>query len=711
VTGAALRSETHARQRTEAALEQAEEATQQATRATAMARQQAARARLALADARAERAKELQRNHRTLAARAFAGRALEGVANLELELDPEDRARLRWTQARARGVLLLGDLDPVQGQLSARAIESESAKLVADGGGRYVVLDRGRRVVVRSVEDGERVADHQAAADLSSVALSPSGTRVAHVEQGASETAVVSWSVADGSEVRWTTPVAPDGIVSVTDGGAVAFNGPDHGVMVALPGQAPRRLTRLANWDVALSPDGSAVAVSGTDGTLAVIDVGTGVARHACDGHGDPLTRLRWTADSTRVVAGCVGGHLLTCSRSGLESLSVHAGRITAIALSDDGRFVSSAGFDETIAVTDLDARRVRSVFDSPRETVFALHDDGRGTLSAFTPSQVVSWSVRTDGAPEVRAVGHAVQRVVELIDGRLVVAHGTEPKLVSVDPHSGAAQVIELPDSEPPGFVFTAPGGEVGTMSFGGQLSYWRADGNKWQLRRRFEDRGTNINSVVRSGDTLAIEHKAPYGVALWSASGEQARGRVQGHNAAVSSLALTQDGRTLASGDLAGRVNVWNVESLDKVATLRVGGAAVFGIVADGHGGWVVASNDGVAHYRAEEDGRQWLDERRGYRYVATGPRHGRLVASTFDGRAIAVWDLTTDEVLLDLDVNVPVANLRLSDDGNELWWLSSRQSASLRLETSLQPQAWLRRAARAEAAARSERTGLVR
>jgi WD40 repeat protein len=173
---------------------------------------------------------------------------------------------------------------------------------------------------------------------------------------------------------------------------------------------------------VALSPDGRH-ALSGsaqflvrhdserlfTTGELKLWEVASGHCLHAFGGHGEAVTAVGFAADGCRAVSG--GGQSVfeprsgRCSQSGqvhlwevatgrrLVTCEGHAGAVTSVCLSGDGRHVVSGSTDRTLRLWEADGACLRTFSGHAGEvTAVALTPDGRWALSGGADGLVKVW-------------------------------------------------------------------------------------------------------------------------------------------------------------------------------------------------------------------------------------------------------------------------------------------------------------------------------
>ena len=135
---------------------------------------------------------------------------------------------------------------------------------------------------------------------------------------------------------------------------------------------------------------------------------------------------------------------------------------------------------------------------------------------------------------------------------------------------------------------------------------------------------------------------------VKVWDVGTGQERATLKGHTDAVSSVALSGDGKTLVSGSVDGTVRVWDVGTGQERATLKGHTAAVLSVALSGDGKTLVSgSDDGQSRSGTWARGRNAPPSRdiRPGRSVALSGDGKTLVSGSYDN-TVKVWDVGTGQ-----------------------------------------------------------------
>lgn len=183
------------------------------------------------------------------------------------------------------------------------------------------------------------------------------------------------WNLAEGAEVRRLGPVefpvlgvawSPDGsLLATAEGDENRLTKPG---LIKLWNPESGELTRSfpplekGATDVAFTADGSRLLATGLDEHVTVFEVAAGTALGFFGGHSRP-TNCVLVLPGGEFAASGSGGRFKgqneiklfrVVDGEELATLELHEAKVTALALSPDGKTLASAAYDKTVAVWDL---------------------------------------------------------------------------------------------------------------------------------------------------------------------------------------------------------------------------------------------------------------------------------------------------------------------------------------------------------------------
>ncbi len=275
-----------------------------------------------------------------------------------------------------------------------------------------------------------------------------------------------------------------------------------------------------------------------------------------------------------------------------------HGGPAKAVALTGDGRYAVTAGFDYSLVVWDLarlaPLRRLLG-HDAPLNDV-ALSADGRLAVSASDDRTMGVWNVE-QGALRARLRGHEAKVAAVALsgDGRRAASAGWDGTVRVWDPASGRElRRFSNPSRRFTTVVFAEGGKSLAAGDHTGALRLWRlADGVRlWQKKGN----GFPITRLLLLGDRL-VSGSIDGTIRGHAVDGGGELFRFEGQEKPVLSLAASATTGRLASGTAAGTIYLWDLAEGRAERVLRAPRGPVWGLAfaADGRTLYSV-HNDGA-------------------------------------------------------------------------------------------------------------------
>lgn len=480
-----------------------------------------------------------------------------------------------------------------------------------------------------------------------SLAFSPDGKRLA---TGGYEGSIRLWDIASLREIAavrahegeiWALAYSPDGQIVASGGQDRQIHLWDMRRAEESPGEF--RLDTLGGHNdavtaLAFSPDGKTLASGGgfDDQSLRLWDVARRRERHHLRGHTRAIYAVVFAPDGQAVATGSADGTIrLWDPTTGRQRIVLHGhpAQVHALAYSPDSRLLVSGGADRVIRLWDLDEHR---------EETRRIQLAGLGLIHL---------------TPDASQVVFADQSGVQVWDGVETV-----PRL--------------LPEGQIAADLVATSSQAIATVDRSGTLRLWR-QGQPPKILPGVARREIRSLAVDPRGEwvVLGLQNGQVRVVSFTGAEPVTLPGR---HRGPVTALAISRDGRTIASGGDDRLVRVWNQgpergQGQEQEQILRGAGHPIRALAFSPDGGRLASGSLGGVVRLWDLPTGQSLADHSGHTDTVTclvfSP-DGLTLASGSEDRTIKLWDAHTGHERLSLTGHTEaLADLAFAPDGSRL------------------------------------------
>lgn len=408
------------------------------------------------------------------------------------------------------------------------------------------------------------------------------------------------------------------------------------------------RMTRMA-----LRPDGAVFAIGGLSHKIELRETGSYKLVEAFPhGHGDRIGSIAFSPDGKILATGGADKVVRMWDTASWTYVRLvgHGDSIESVAFSPDGQLIATASLDKTVRLWDVATGKAIGepmTAESGVPLAIAFSSEGKSLAVGSSDGSIQLWRVDSRSKLGEPLLGHtgAVRSIAVRADG--VFASGAADKTVRLWDMRSLASVGELHGHE--GVIgsvaFSPDGNFLASASRDGTIRIWELAGSARLIDVQHGIDRDGISIAYTPGGHTLISAGGKR-VLMWSLARPLWRS-MRGHTELIEAVAISPDGKTIATGSLDKTVQLWDVARGEPVSPPLIGHQEGVRALAFSPDGKMIATASDRVRFWDVSTAQELVTHYRGHegRIVALAfSPNGRTMASASWDRTIRLWDIAT-------------------------------------------------------------------
>jgi WD40 repeat protein len=356
------------------------------------------------------------------------------------------------------------------------------------------------------------------------------------------------------------------------------------------------------------------------------------------------------------------------------RTFSTHKGNVVALAISPDGRFVSSGGDDKILRIRDLVTGNVVRELPGHKDIINSLcfNPKGQWIASGSKDKTIKLWRTSDWKILKDLSSGESIAAVACSPNGRWLAAGSYNGNVTLWDTQTWKTKWTGAHSSLVESVNFSPDSNYLASASQDATVRIWEVKSGK--TAQVLKGHNSNVNFVVFSPDGKYVTSAGvDKSIRVWNIRSGESEKILTGHKNMVLDITYLPGGDYLASGSFDRSIRVWDLNSGITVRVLQGHEAGVTRIAVTRDGKYLVSSgNDGTVklwQWRPHSWLHTWDTQQDELFSVAIDPEEKRLVTGDRRGDLV-VWDLSSRQRLKNFKAHDNrIRRLAFSPDGRLL------------------------------------------